>query len=181
LTSPEELLSASQLNSSSCVILDLELQGISGLDVQQFLNARHAPAIVFTTERADIATCVRAMRRGAIDVLQKPLTEDCLLRAITEALEFDRATRAQRSELAELRKHYATLTPRQREVLPLVTAGFLNKQTAAEIGTSEITVCVHRAQIMRKMAAHSFAELVRMADKLGLQSSSQMTYAGQVA
>lgn len=116
------------------------------------------------------------MKGGAIDILRKPLDEASLLSAIEAALAADQAARNKRSELAKLQQHYALLTPREREILPLVTAGLLNKQTAAELGTSEITIGVHRGQIMRKMAARSLAELVRMADKLGVQCSQAPSY-----
>ena len=108
------------------------------------------------------------MKAGAIEFLSKPFDDQELLQAISAAISMDRSARQLRSELAELQKHYALLTPREREVLPFVTAGLANKQTAAELGTSEITIGVHRGQIMRKMGARSLAELVRMADKLGI-------------
>jgi FixJ family two-component response regulator len=113
------------------------------------------------------------MKAGANEFLSKPFDDEELLQALDAAISNDRSARHRRSELAELRKHYALLTPREREVLPLVTAGFANKQTAAELGTSEITIGVHRGQIMRKMGARSLAELVRMADKLGITPANE--------
>jgi FixJ family two-component response regulator len=127
-----------------------------------------APPIVFITGYGDIPSSVRAMKAGAIEFLSKPFSEQELLEAIETAISVDRAARQERSDLAELKRHYNLLTPREREVLPFVVTGFANKQTAADLGTSEITIGVHRGQIMRKMGARSLAELVRMADKLGI-------------
>ena len=128
------------------------------------------PPIIFITGHGDIPSSVRAMKAGAIEFLPKPFGDQELLQAIDAALALDRKGRRERAELAELQKHYALLTPREREVLPFVVAGLANKQTAAELGTSEITIGVHRGQIMRKMGARSLAELVRMADRLTLDA-----------
>lgn len=155
-------------DAPGCLVLDLRLPDISGLELQQELAALEAPPIVFITGYGDIPSSVRAMKAGAIEFLSKPFTEQELLEAIDAAIAVDRAARQKRSELAELQRHYNLLTPREREVLPFVVAGFANKQTAADLGTSEITIGVHRGQIMRKMGARSLAELVRMADKLGI-------------
>ena len=151
-----------------CLILDLELPGMNGLELQQELAGGDSPPIVFVTGHGDVPSSVHAMKAGAIEFLLKPFDTQELLRSIDVAILQDRDARVKRAELAELRRRYALLTPREREVLPLVVAGLLNKQTAAELGTSEITIQVHRGQIMRKMAAPSLAELVKMAGKLGI-------------
>jgi FixJ family two-component response regulator len=151
-----------------CLILDLELPGMNGLELQQELAGGDSPPIVFVTGHGDVPSSVRAMKAGAIEFLLKPFDNQELLRSIDVAIHQDRDARVKRAELAELRRRYTLLTPREREVLPLVVAGLLNKQTAAELGTSEITIQVHRGQIMRKMAATSLAELVKMAGKLGI-------------
>jgi FixJ family two-component response regulator len=148
--------------------LDLQLPGSSGLELQQQLVGGEAPPIVFISGHGDIPSSVRAMKAGAIEFLPKPFDDRELLQAIHAAIDQDRLERQKRSEVAELQRHYNLLTPREREVLPFVVAGFANKQTAADLGTSEITIGVHRGQIMRKMGAKSLAELVRMADKLGI-------------
>jgi FixJ family two-component response regulator len=127
-----------------------------------------APPIIFISGHGDVSSSVRAMKHGATEFLSKPFGDEELLRAIDSAISLDRIAREKRLELAELQKHYKLLTPREREVLPFVVAGFANKVTAADLGTSEITIGVHRGQIMRKMGAKSLAELVRMADKLGI-------------
>jgi FixJ family two-component response regulator len=168
-SSAEEFLESEKPDSPACLVLDLELPSASGLELQRELAGSHGPPIVFITGHGDVPSSVRAMKAGAIEFLPKPFGEQELLQAIDTAIALDREARQKRSELAELEKHYALLTPREREVLPCVTAGLLNKQTAAELGTSEITIGVHRGQIMRKMAARSLAELVRMADKLGIK------------
>jgi len=166
--SAAEFLESEKPDSPACLILDLELPDTSGLELQRELAAGDGPPIVFITGHGDITSSVRAMKAGAIEFLPKPFSEQELLQAIDTAIAVDRETRQKRSELAELQKHYALLTPREREVLPFVVAGFANKQTAADLGTSEITIGVHRGQIMHKMGARSLAELVRMSDKLGV-------------
>ena len=167
-TSAAEYLNFQKPDSPACLILDLELPGMSGLELQQEISGSDAPAIVFVTGHGDVPSSVRAMKAGAIEFLLKPFDDQELLRTIDAAIAQDREARLRRAEVAELRKRYALLTPREREVLPFVTAGLLNKQTAAELGTSEITIQVHRGQIMRKMAASSLADLVKMAGKLGI-------------
>jgi FixJ family two-component response regulator len=152
----------------ACLILDLELPGMSGLELQQEIAGEHAPPIIFLTGHGDVPSSVRAMKAGAIEFLLKPFDNEELVRSIDTAIMQDREARIKRAGMADLRRRYALLTPREREVLPLVVAGLLNKQTAAELGTSEITVQVHRGQIMRKMAASSLADLVKMAGKLGI-------------
>ena len=167
-TSAAEYLNFQKPDSPACLILDLELPGMSGLELQQEIAGSDAPAIVFVTGHGDVPSSVRAMKAGAIEFLLKPFDDQELLRTIDAAIAQDREARLRRAEVAELGKRYALLTPREREVLPFVTAGLLNKQTAAELGTSEITIQVHRGQIMRKMAASSLADLVKMAGKLGI-------------
>ncbi|HWF47562.1 MAG TPA: response regulator [Bryobacteraceae bacterium] len=166
--SAAEFLEFEKPDAPACLILDLKLPDVGGLELQQELAVLDAPPIVFITGYGDIPSSVRAMKAGAIEFLSKPFSEQELLDATNAAIAVDRAARQKRSELAELQRHYGLLTPREREVLPFVVAGFANKQTAADLGTSEITIGVHRGQIMRKMGARSLAELIRMADKLGI-------------
>ena len=166
--SATEFLESEKPDAPACLVLDLELPDISGLELQQELAATEAPPIVFITGHGDIPSSVRAMKAGAIEFLSKPFGEQELLQAIEAAIAVDRAAQQKRSELAELQRHYNLLTPREREVPPFVLAGFANKETAADLGTSEITIGVHRGQIMQKMGARSLAELVRMVDKLGV-------------
>jgi FixJ family two-component response regulator len=167
-TSAAEYLKYERPDSPACLILDLELPGMSGLDLQREIAGAEAPAIVFVTGHGDVPSSVRAMKAGAIEFLLKPFDDQELLRAIDAAIAQDREARLKRAEMAELRRRYSLLTPREREVLPFVVAGLLNKQTAAELGNSEITIQVHRGQIMRKMAASSLADLVKIAGKLGI-------------
>ena len=166
--SAAEYLKFQKPNSPACLILDLQLPGMSGLDLQREIAGGDAPAIVFVTGHGDVPSSVRAMKAGAIEFLLKPFDDQELLRAIDAAIAQDREARLKRAEVAELRRRYTLLTPREREVLPFVVAGLLNKQTAAELGNSEITIQVHRGQIMRKMEASSLADLVKMAGKLGI-------------
>ena len=169
--SAAEFLGYEKPDAPACLVLDLQLQGSSGLELQQQLVAGDAPPIVFISGHGDVASSVRAMKAGAVEFLSKPFDEQELLAAISTAIEQDRTARQKRSEVAELQSHYNLLTPREREVLPFVVAGFANKQTGADLGTSEITIGVHRGQIMRKMGAKSLAELVRMADRLGIATA----------
>lgn len=168
LASASEFLEFEKLDCPACLVLDLALPDMNGLELQKELGGIEAPPIVFITGHGDVPTSVHAMKSGAIEFLTKPFSDEDLLRAIRAGIDLDRMTRLQKSELSELRRLYASLTPREREVLPFVAAGFANKQTAAELGTSEITIAVHRTQIMRKMGAGSLAALVRIADKIGV-------------
>jgi FixJ family two-component response regulator len=173
--SASEFLAFEKPDAPACLVLDLQLPDISGLELQEELGSVPAPPIVFITAHGDIRSSVRAMKAGAVEFLSKPFGEEELLRAIEAAIALDRETRAKRSELAELQKNYGRLTPRERQVLPFVVGGFLNKQTADDLGISEVTIGVHRSQIMRKMAARSLAELVRMADKMGIRPHGSTT------
>ena len=166
--SATEFLEADKPDAPACLVLDLELPDINGLELQKELAEREAPSIVFITGHGDIPSSVKAMKAGAVEFLCKPFGDEELLRAIDAAIALDRTVRLTQSEHAELRRRYERLTPREREVLTYVVAGFANKQTAGELRTSEITIGVHRGQIMRKMGARSLAELVRFADKLGI-------------
>lgn len=173
--SASEFLAFEKPDAPACLVLDLQLPDLSGLELQEELASVPAPPIVFITAHGDIRSSVRAMKAGAVEFLSKPFGEEELLRAIEAAIALDRETRAKRSELAELQKNYGRLTPRERQVLPFVVGGFLNKQTADDLGISEVTIGVHRSQIMRKMVARSLAELVRMADKMGIRPHGSTT------
>jgi RNA polymerase sigma factor (sigma-70 family) len=170
--SAQEFLQAKRPEVPSCLILDVRLPGISGLDFQRKLaESKIFIPIVFITGHGDIPMSVRAMKAGAVEFLTKPWHEQDLLDAIHVAIERDTNRRQQEKEIATLRDRLEWLTPREREVLPLVVRGLPNKQIAAEIGTSETTVKVHRGQLMRKMGADSLPELVRMAGKLGIPAA----------
>jgi FixJ family two-component response regulator len=166
--SATEFLTAKAPESPACLVLDLQLPDISGLDVQRALLESDGPPIVFISGHADIPSSVRAMKAGAIEFLPKPFSDQELLAAIDSAIAQERKARQRKVELVELRKSYARLSAREREVLPLIVAGLTNKHTAAKLGIAEITVQVHRAQIVRKLAARSVPDLVRMASKLGI-------------
>jgi FixJ family two-component response regulator len=167
--SPREFLQGKRPDAPSCLVLDVRLPGKSGLDLQRELAdaGMHIP-IVFITGHGDIPMSVRAMKAGAVEFLTKPFRDQDLLDAIQVGLELDRARREREAEIATLRKRLELLTPREREVLPLVVSGLLNKQVAAELGTTEATVKVHRSQLMRKMGVSSLAELVRMSQKMDI-------------
>jgi FixJ family two-component response regulator len=167
--SAEEFLQRKRPNAPACLILDIRLRGISGLDFQRKLAEANTPIpIIFITGHSDIAMSVRAMKAGAVEFLTKPFRDQDLLDANQVGLERDRARRQREAEIAILRDRFEGLTRREREVLSRVVSGLPNKQVAAEIGTSETTVKVHRGQLMRKMAATSLPELVRMAEKMGI-------------
>src|SRR5688572_31807652 len=152
----------------ACLILDVELPDISGLDFQRQLGDAYHPPIVFITGHGDIPSSVRAIKAGAVDFLAKPFTQSDLIAAMEAAVARDRHVRLERAERARLQQRYASLTPRERQVLPLIVSGLLNKQAAAELGISEVTLQIHRSRIMQKMAAESFADLVRMAGQLNI-------------
>ena len=166
---PREFLVSMRIDGPSCLVLDVRLPGISGLDLQRELNAAGVQIpIIFITGHGDIPMSVKAMKSGAVEFLTKPFRNQDLLDAIHQALDHDRLTRKQQGELDELRKRYESLSTRERQVMSLVVSGKMNKEIAYELGTSQVTVKIQRRQVMRKMSADSVAELVGMGLKLGI-------------
>ena len=171
-TSGQDFLEFGRRDSCACLILDLKMPGLSGLEVQRLITAKTSIPVIFLTGRGDIPSTVRAMKGGAVDFLTKPVDEVGLLASVERALLQDRANRQEAKEHAELVARYESLTPREREVLPLLVRGLLNKQAAFELGITEYTVQIHRGHIMRKMEADSFATLVKLASKLRIEATA---------
>jgi FixJ family two-component response regulator len=161
-----EYIGAERPDVPSCLILDVELPDINGLELQRQIAAGDHPPIIFITGHGNIPASVSAIKRGAVDFLTKPISGADLIAAVRVAISLDRENRSERSERGVLKRRYADLTPRERDVFPLVVSGLLNKQSAAELGISEVTLQMHRRSVMQKMAAASLADLVRIAEKL---------------
>jgi FixJ family two-component response regulator len=172
--SAQEFLSRTRPTVPCCLVLDVTLPGLSGLELQEQLADRTEMPIIFITGHGDVPMTVQAMKKGAVEFLTKPFNDTALLDAIRGAIDRSRAVLRQESEMHELRSCYASLTPREREVMALVVSGLLNKQVGGELGISEITVKAHRGQMMRKMKAESLPALVTMAARLGLQTVPQL-------
>jgi FixJ family two-component response regulator len=171
-SSPREFLERHDPQAPGCVVLDVAMPGLNGLELQQALIARgHELAIIFLTGHGDIPMSVRAMKSGAVDFLTKPVHDADLLKAVHVAFERDRLQRQTRAEVSEIQARIATLTPREREVMEHVITGQLNKQAAADLGIVEKTIKVHRARVMEKMKVRSVAELVRLAERAGVRAS----------
>ncbi|HTF63769.1 MAG TPA: response regulator [Edaphobacter sp.] len=168
-TSGQDFLNFERQDACACLILDLRMPGLSGLEVQKLISAQTTIPVIFITGRGDIPSTVTAMKGGAIDFLTKPVDEITLLSSIERALELDREYRKKALAQASLLARYQSLTPREQQVLPLLVRGLLNKQAAGELGITEYTVQIHRGHIMRKMGADSFATLVKLATRLNLE------------
>lgn len=164
-----DYVAAAKPDIPSCLVLDIELPDMNGLELQGRMAGGDHPPIVFITGHGDIPSSVRAIKHGAVDFLSKPFSDVDLMAAIRAAIARDRQVRSVRADLGALRQRYDGLTPREREVLPLVVSGLLNKQAAAELRISEVTLQIHRRNIMQKMAAASLADLVRMAQRLDIE------------
>ncbi|MGV6876432.1 response regulator transcription factor [Pseudochelatococcus sp. B33] len=168
-------------NIPSCLVLDVELPDINGLELQRQMADGDHPPIVFITGHGDIPSSVRAIKHGAVDFLTKPFSEAELMAAIHIAIEQDRQQRSRRADMDAMRQRYRSLTPREREVLPLVVSGLLNKQAAAELGIREVTLQLHRRNVMQKMAAISLADLVRIAEQLEVPVTHSRRAGGKVS
>ena len=166
--SAESFLRHKRVDTAACLILDLELPEMNGLELQTRLSETTNIPVIFITGHGDIPSSVRAMKGGAIEFLTKPLDHEVLTAAIRAALELNRNARARQADMVRLRNRVSLLTPRERQVLPLLVMGYLNKQVAATLGITEVTVQIHRGRIMHKMAAKSFADLVRMCALIGI-------------
>lgn len=168
-SSPQAILEAGTADSAACLVLDLRMPGLNGLELVEELRRRGVTTpVVFVTGHADVPTSVQAMKAGAVEFLEKPFDDDRLLKAVREAVDRDRTERIEREDLADIESRVATMTSREREVMALVVQGLLNKQVAGQLGISEKTVKVHRGRVMEKMQAGSLAELVRLAGRLGM-------------
>jgi FixJ family two-component response regulator len=172
--SAQEFLDRPRASVPSCLLLDLSLPGLNGLDLQKRIAVERTDMpVIFITGHGDVPKTVQAMKAGAVEFLTKPLNDEVLITAVRQALERSRLALAQDAEMQELRNRYALLTPREQQVLALVVSGLLNKQVGGELGISEITVKAHRGQVMQKMKADSVAHLVKMAERLHLQALTQ--------
>lgn len=173
-TSGQGFLDFARRDACACLLLDLKMPGLGGLEVQKLISAKTSIPVIFLTGRGDIPSTVSAMKGGAVDFLTKPIDEEALLASVEQALRQDYVKRQEAIEHAKLIARYESLTPREREVLPLLVRGLLNKQAAFELGITEYTVQIHRGHIMRKMEADSFAALVKLAGKIELAATGRI-------